>query len=257
MSFSADWLALRRDADLRARNADLTGRLEAWAAEREGPLRVLDLGSGTGANLAATAPGLGGAQRWRLVDNDAELLARVVAPTGVVIEPLVADLAAPLKPLFDPAPDLVTASAFFDLCGADLIDRVVALTAETGAAFYTVLSYDGRESWAPTHPADAEVLAAFHADQCTDKGLGAALGPAATAYLEQAFRSAGYTVATGQSDWHLTKPDDARLIAALAEGSASATEPALGHIARDWGKARRGAATAVIGHLDLLALPPT
>jgi SAM-dependent methyltransferase len=257
MSFSADWLALRRDADLRARNQDLAVQLAAWASGRSAGLRVLDLGSGTGANLAATSPHLGPGQHWRLVDHDPALLARVVPPQGVAVEPMVADLAAPLDPLFDPAPDLVTASAFFDLCGAELIDRVVAETVRTGAAFYTVLSYDGREDWTPPHEADAAVLAAFHADQGSDKGLGPALGPGATAYLETAFQRHGYAVETGHSDWDLAAPADTALIAALAEGSAAATAPALGHRARDWGAARVAASAVMIGHLDLLALPPS
>lgn len=257
MSFSADWLALRRQADLRARNRDLENRLAEWAAGHTGVLKVLDLGSGTGANLAATAPCLGAQQVWRMVDNDPVLLDWVTPPEGVRIEPMIADLAAPLEPLFDPAPDLVTASAFFDLCGADLIDRIVALTSVAGAAFYTVLSYDGREEWAPPHPADTEVLAAFHADQHADKGLGPALGPDATAHLEAAFAAVGYTTAIGHSDWRLEMPRDRDLIAALAAGSAAATEAVLGQTARDWGMARAQARTAVIGHLDLFAVPPS
>ena len=47
-----------------------------------------------------------------------------------------------------------------------------------------VLTYDGREAWAPPHPLDAEVLPAFHRDQGRDKGLGGpALGPAAAETL--------------------------------------------------------------------------
>ena len=61
--FSADWLALREPADRRARSAALVGRLVAWlsgtshpAGGCAGPLRVLDLGCGTGANLQYLAP---------------------------------------------------------------------------------------------------------------------------------------------------------------------------------------------------------
>ncbi|MEO1491099.1 MAG: SAM-dependent methyltransferase [Pseudomonadota bacterium] len=256
MSFSADWLTLRRGADLRARNRELAAALTSWAATRAHPVRVLDLGAGTGANLAATAPALGDRQHWRLVDNDAGLLARVTPPASVTVETVVADLAAPMDALFDPVPDLVTASAFFDLCGAALINQLVALTTQADAAFYTVLSYDGRETWAPPHPADTAVLAAFHTDQRSDKGLGPALGPDATAHLDAAFRAAGYVTRTGPSDWHLDAPRDGELIAALAAGSAAAAEPQLGQTARDWGMARADASSVMIGHLDFLALPP-
>ncbi len=127
--------------------------------------------------MRATAPLLGPGQRWRLVDGDAELLARADPPAGVAAEPVLADLGGDLAPLFDPAPDLVTASAFFDLCGAAWIDRLVGHAAAAGATLYAVLTYDGREAWAPPYPLDAAALAAFHADQRRDKGLGPALGP--------------------------------------------------------------------------------
>ena len=254
MSFSADWLALRRDADLRARNADLTDWVREQFAEHR-TLCVLDLGAGTGANMAAMAPHLPGGQHWRLADRDTGLLERVTAPPGVTAERVAADLAANPAPLFAPRPDLVTASAFFDLCGPLVIDRIVAATVAARAVFYTVLTYDGREVWAPPHPLDGAVLDAFHADQRRDKGLGPALGPDATAYLESAFHAAGYRVMTGTSDWQLQAARDSALIRMLADGSATAVAPALGAEAGRWGEARAGAQAVTIGHLDLLAWP--
>lgn len=252
MSFSADWLALRRDADFRARNRDLAGRLAAHFRGRE-KITVLDLGSGTGANLHATAPLLPPRQHWRCVDHDPALLARIVPPNGITLETRTADLSDGI--LLDPIPDLVTASAFFDLAGADWLDRFAREIARAGAVFYTVLSYDGREDWAGDHPSDAEVLAAFHADQRTDKGLGPALGPDAHAHLAARLRQEGLTVHEGASDWTLEEPRDAALIAALAEGTARAVEPALGPRAGAWLGARRTADRVMIGHRDLLALP--
>ena len=96
MSFSADWLSLRRDADLRARDPALAPRLASDLAAQQRPIRVLDLGAGTGANLAALAPALPGRQSWVLVDNDPQLLARVTAPEGVTVETRIADIATDL-----------------------------------------------------------------------------------------------------------------------------------------------------------------
>lgn len=254
MSFSADWLALRSDADVRARDPGLAARLSARFAGREG-LRVLDLGTGTGAMLHAAAPLLGPGQRWRLADSNPALLARIAPPEGVAVEPVLVDLSGDLAPLFEPCPDLVACSAFIDLCGADWLDRLAAQTAAAGSAVYAVLSYDGREEWSPPHPLDAQVLAAFHADQRRDKGLGPALGPDAVAHLARRLRSAGYEVLTAPSDWHLSAPADAALIAALACGSAKAVAPALGTRAAAWGQSRAAARAVTIGHLDLLALP--
>ena len=47
MSFSADWLAARRDADLRARNANLAQQL-AGHLDGQSETKSLDLGCGTG-----------------------------------------------------------------------------------------------------------------------------------------------------------------------------------------------------------------
>ena len=255
MSFSADWLALRTDADRAARNADLAGALAELAADRE-HLRVLDLGSGTGANMAATAPFLSAQQEWVLVDADQDLLDKVEAEDGVTLTRKVHDLAGDLAPLFVETPDLITASAFFDLCGQAWIDRIVAEAAQSNALVYAVLTYDGREVWSPAHPADAAVLDAFHADQQRDKGLGPAQGPAGADALAASLKAHGYRVETGRSDWELTAEADRELISALAEGSANAVRATLGETADSWLADRRAAQTVMIGHLDVLGIPP-
>ncbi len=257
MSFSADWLALRADADRRARNPDLASALAENLLDK-GHLQVLDLGSGTGANLLALSPILGPRQYWVLADNDQSLLNSVAPPDGVTVERRHVDLSEDLTALFTPKPELVTASAFFDLSGADAADRIVDATVAAGATFYTVLTYDGRQDWAPPHPIDRAMLAAFNAHQRGEKGLGPALGPDATHHLAERFRNAGYTVLTASSDWVLSITEDGALISELARGSADALAPALGvEAATAWHAARHAAESVMIGHQDLLALPLT
>lgn len=255
MSFSADWLSLRQQADRAARSADLAAELAELVEERV-PLRVLDLGAGTGANMQATAPFLSTEQHWLLVDADKALLSLAEAPFGVTMETRVADLSGDLAALFDPAPDLVTASAFFDLAGRDWLARLVEVVSAKKALFYTVLTYDGREEWHPPHALDTEVLPAFHADQRSDKGLGPALGPDAAAVMTELFEAAGYDVMTKASDWQLTSDENSELIAELARGSARAVRGKLGDTADRWLEARETAATVMIGHVDMLAIPP-
>lgn len=254
MSFSADWLALRRSADLRARNRDIEARLSRHFSDRAS-LRILDLGSGTGANLDALHAALPAGQDWLLTDSDPTLLAYVPNVAGVRIATRVVDLAADLDGPFSPVPDLVTSSAFFDLAGAEWITEIVARTAASGAAFHTTLTYDGVESWQPGSALDAAVLGAFLDDQHSDKGLGPALGPDATAFLADAFRGHGYEVIQGDSAWTLAAPGDSALIAALAAGVAGAVRPALGQVADDWLQARSECDSVRIGHQDLLCLP--
>jgi len=253
--FAADWLALRQPADARGLDRGLLARLRALLGPAE-RLTVLDLGAGSGGNMALLAPHLPGTQTWRLVDADADLLARAEPPPGAHAEAVVADLAAGIDGLLAPRPDLVTAKALLDLAGRAWLAALTEALARHNLPLLATLSYDGRERWHPAHPADAAVLGAFHADQRRDKGLGPALGPAAHGEMARMLRDAGFEVTESESDWHLAQPHDAQLIAALAEGSAAATRDILGTDADVWLDARKGAQSVLIGHRDLLALPP-
>ncbi len=110
-------------------------------------------------------------------------------------------------------------------------------------------------AWERPLPGDAAVIAAFNAHQRGDKGLGPALGPAATAATAAAFRREGFRVETAPSDWRLG-PAASALAAELVAGVAAAAE-AAGTPASDWAQARRAAGGGcTVGHRDLLALPP-
>ncbi|MEM9012298.1 MAG: class I SAM-dependent methyltransferase [Pseudomonadota bacterium] len=251
MSFSADWLALREPADRRARDAGLIGRLASWGRGRA-PL-IVDLGAGTGSTYRVLSPHLPGA-RWRLVDRDAALLAHVGGDAAV--ETVVADLAGDLEPLLRGA-DIVTGSALIDLAARDWLSALCQ-AAPPSAAIYMALSYDGEETWSPTPPDEAEALAAFHAHQRGDKGLGGpALGPDAASAFAEILRASGREVFTGPSPWRLGA-DDAALISALADGAHGAVEEigALDAARRQtWLAARRRATDVEIGHVDVLGLP--
>lgn len=272
--FSAQWLALREPADARARNAGLA---EAAARRLAGhdPVRIVDLGAGTGANLRASAPYFGPHQHWHLLDYEPALLEdarRALAAWAdaceahgdrlllakdsrrITVDFTVADLARSLAEISRPRPHLVTASAFFDLVSASFIDAFATEVARLDATFFTVLTCDGRDAWAPPHAGDAAIAAAFTADQGKDKGFGPALGNAASDHLARAFRSQGFTVERGDSPWRLG-PEDRGLVRALAGGMAAAALE-TGRIsapeAAAWAEARGGAACE-IGHTDLLA----
>lgn len=251
--FSADWLRLREPADRAARHPAMIEATAAWLRGRPGGGRVVDIGCGTGASLRALAP-LAPDARWWLIDNDPALLphaAASAAALSVAANTIAADLAADPSAAFRPAPDLVTASAFFDLAGVAWVDTFAERLAATGAALYAPLIYDGEEVWQPPHPADGAVHRAFAEDMRRDKGLGRALGPAAGAYLAERLRTLGHVVTTAPSPWRIETPADEALIVALAEGKAAAADAP-----DDWLAARRASTRVVIGHLDLLALPP-
>lgn len=275
MSFDADWLALREPEDHRARSARLARDCANHFSDMDA-LRIVDIGCGAGSNLRALAPLLAREQHWRLVDYDPGLLDAARARLSAWADEAARedgglrlvkgdrvlhvaferrDLARDIEPLFEAAPDLVTASALFDLVSRDWIARFCGALALRRLPLLAALTYDGREEWSPAHPADAAILAAFHAHQGRDKGFGPAAGPRATEALAAALRACAYTVTIEKSDWIL--PEGAALTKVAAEGVAQAVRE-TGRVAEididAWLAARTGA-RARIGHDDLFAVP--
>ena len=277
--FSEEWLRLREAADAAARNPEIAAGLAAHLADRT-KATFADLGCGAGANLRHTAlllpPGI--RQRWRLLDHDPRLLSSArgqlaawadkssEAPCGALqlerngreieVSFCEAVLNGNIERFLHPD-EIVTASAFFDLVSGDWIALFAEAAAALGAAIYAPLIYNGIQIWSPPHPADWPMLAAFNVHQRRDKGFGKAAGPSAAAVLHEVVCEGGYTVTRGDSAWRLG-PQDANLITMLAENTAAAVAE-LGlfdeQAIAKWKESRRTAASCLIGHIDILALP--
>lgn len=256
--FDASWLTMREPVDHRSRSDLLLAPMRYWMNELN-PLRVLDLGAGTGSNLRYLAPRLDTTQHWTLVDHDAALLKRVHSPSANVrCETRVKDLRAVDAMKLDQV-DLVTASALLDLVSKEWLEQLAAQCAGQGAAALFALNYNGAVHWSEPEPEDAAVLAAFNAHHRGDKGFGPALGSNAGPAITDAFRQRGYQVITGISPWQLTA-QDRQLQRALLDGwceAACEQDPARVDAYRAWSDRRRMAPVAVtVGHLDVLAIPP-
>ncbi len=268
--FAADWLALREPADQRARHAGIIAAVAQYCstrAQQKLPVRMTDLGCGTGSSLRALSPRLPAHQHWCLVDNDPALLEAAsryahALPSSVKVTTLQADLQREIEAVVAIEADLLTASAFLDLVSQAWLECLVASAARHRRPVYIALSYDGRTSCEPPDPFDGHVLAAFNAHQLGDKGLGGALGPQAGAAAAQCFEAAGFTVRTAQADWQLGHADSA-LQAQLLEGwhQAASETGTLAQGDLDSWRARRLAALAdgrsrlCVGHVDLWAQP--
>lgn len=256
--FNPDWLALREPYDRAARNSALAAAVRDWAGERV--VRIADLGTGTGSNVRALAPQLAPGQHWRLFDHDPVLLARaatLLADCSGTMQREQADL-RDLAALNLRDCDLISAAALLDLVSADWCEALAALERP---AYYIVLSYDGRIDWQPTYPFDADLRDLVNRHQCTDKGFGPALGPAAVPHLAQALRGRGYRVVTGASPWSLGPAERAMQTALLEGWVQAAAELAPVAALTDWASRRRahiaaGQSRLTVGHLDLFAYRP-
>jgi len=287
--FSAEWLALREPVDHRSRNLALQAQVIQFLGQVKaidsGSIHITDLGSGTGSNLRALAPHFGLQQFWTLVDYDADLLqsarttliawadsivdaneAELKRTTLGLINPITirknsktiaiefqcADLVHDYQAILDKPADLITAAAFFDLVAEPWLVQFCAALIQP---LYTVLTYNGIEKWSPPEAIDADVLRAFHAHQCTDKGFGAAVGPSGVDRLQSLLQDHGFTTVCAPSPWVMDQ-HDRTLIEQLAIGTARAvreTATLSNATINQWEYARRNARQCDIGHIDLFA----
>ncbi|KWT82566.1 MULTISPECIES: class I SAM-dependent methyltransferase [unclassified Variovorax] len=286
-AFSADWLALREPFDLAARagsaaTLDLRGMARRMRRDAR-PLEVLDLACGTGANLRALAPCLGGAQRWLLVDHDPRLLAALPGvfvawsrAQGLAMNAGAeclridgtdwnaevrwhrADLAGTLETLPFADAQLVTAAALLDLVSVSWLDALFERVRRTSAAMFFALSVDGRVSWEPVVEEDDAVHQLFAAHQRRDKGFGPALGCEAPAMAAAQLAALGYGLTRSRSDWHI---EEMTMLQAMIDGMGSAAleqGPSAHALVQAWCTQRRASVARSrlhVGHVDLLALP--
>jgi len=265
-----DWLDLREPADDRARSVELAGALAD--ALRPGPVRILDIGCGSGATTRWLAPQLPGPQEWVLLDRDPALLALVPDRTAGVLDRDGAPIArstrqAEITALT--ARDLattsaVTASALVDVLTADEVDGLAAVCAAARVPALLTLTVTGRVEIDPPDPVDpgidAEVADAFDAHQRRTVGGRSLLGPDAADATAAAFRRYGMTVRTADTPWRLGDGDHALTTRWLTERVAAAVEQRPAVEARATATLHRrlvncASLRAVIYHVDLLALP--
>jgi SAM-dependent methyltransferase len=280
----SDWLALREPADEAARSVSLT-RTIADAVSSRDPVRVLDLGSGTGANLRYLMERLPQRQQWLLTDVNRDVLERVreqtsawAAARGYVVvaegpgltirgERLHCRVAVRHVDL-DTLPSelfsgrhLVTGSALLDLVSEQWLHTLVVRCRAEGAAALFALNYDGRAVCAPPEPEDDLLRDGLNRHQLRDKGLGGpAAGPAADRIAVRVFEEAGYHARREEANWRLGA-EHGELQRRLLDGWAFATledDPSLSATIADWRRRRHehiaaGRSSVMVGHHDVAA----
>ncbi len=284
----AGWLLLREPADAAARSAAVTATLVDAVGGRDS-IRVLDLGSGTGANVRYLVPHLPRRQQWLLTDRDPQLL--TMAPVrlsswaaaqglGLHLHPqgstvhgaqLICDIDTRVvdldrlddASLFD-GRDVVTASALLDLTSEQWLRTLAGRCRAAGAAVIFALSYNGLSTCTPAEPEDDLVRDLLNRHQRTDKGLGGeAAGPEASELAVRCFTDAGYQVHAERSDWLLDSTQhelQRRLVAGWAEAAIELMPDTAGTIA-GWRRRRdrhidTNSSRIVVGHVDMAGWLP-
>ena len=254
----SSWLALREPVDHASRSLTLA-RAVAAVLPPVRPLRIVDLGSGTGSNVRYLSPLLPSPQKWLVVDRDASLLEKSKT-AGVAIETRAMNLGE-LDPAVIAGAHLVTASALLELVSDRWLHELASACRAHGAAALFALTYNGGSDCAPREPEDDHVRELFNTHQRrNDKGFGVAAGSDAVDRAAEAFRNSGYNVRREPSDWILT-PDTRLLQIQLVDGwaeAASEIAPTESSAIDNW-RARRyahidaGRSTIVVRHEDLAA----
>jgi hypothetical protein len=178
------------------------------------------------------------------------------------IETVEMDLNLQLSALAIPVGGLLTASALLDLVSETWLRSLVQQLADSAAAAYFALSYDGRVALRPALATDDEVITLVNAHQRGDKGFGPALGPMASATARELLQVVDYVVESATSNWHLNA-QHAPLQRELINGwVAAAIEMQPDSRARfeEWGAIRHAQANAaaleiMVGHQDIAAWP--
>ena len=284
--FSADWLARRETIDAASRSVALNAALCRGLA-KEIPLKIVDLGSGTGSNLRYLAPLLEGPQEWLLVEHDAKLMAELpthmhgwAEANGFSLESqsqhttvggasfqcrfacVHLDLATELDQVPLAGCHLLTASALLDLVSAQWLNELATRCQSAHTAVLFALTYDGQIAWSPTDPEDAYISDLVNRHQLTDKGFGPALGPDANHACVACFTEHGYRISAQPSEWRLG-PQHQEIQQELLQNWSEATlkvRPNGGSRIRTWvqrrsSNIRAGRSALVVGHADVLGWP--
>jgi SAM-dependent methyltransferase len=265
----SEWLALREEADAAARSQAMTD-LVVDVVARTGPLRILDLGAGSGSNLRYLAPRLPIDQEWLLVDRDPRLLREALERKPrldgghlCTVDTRCLDLGTLDTPDLFAGRQLVTASALLDLVSESWLEALADRCRSLGAAVLLVLTYTGRSQCAPAEAEDEQIQDLMNRHQHTDKGLGGpAAGPDAVDRAEHAFAAVGYRVRRDASEWRLSS-HQVDLQKQLVEGWAHAaiemaperTDAIQDWLARRLDHLRANRSRIVVSHEDLVAWP--
>ena len=232
----ARYLAAKTTVDDRALNRHVLAELRRLMPARAP--RVLDIGAGLGTMVARLLDwGVVGTGEYILLDTDRPLLDHSrrwlhdwaaarglpsnLRPDGLQLGELRvrlvhAELGRYLEADHEGRADVLIANAVLDLVDVPaILPGLLRLLVPRGAYWFTI-NYDGESIFAPGHPHDKRIMAAYHRDMDERVRYGRPAGDSRTGrHLFGQLRAAGApALAAGSSDWVVsagpegTYPDD-------------------------------------------------
>ena len=235
MEFS-NWLLKRYQYDANAKNSYIQkALLELF--RNHSSIRVVDLGTGMGANFYYYRYLFPSLQTWWLLDNDASLLEKSASKIWekayeegyqlkqdqgaftlngknkkLTIHTTCASILDLKNAINLGEIDLVMANAVFDLFTSDDFEQVANLCASHEIPFLSTLNYQGMK-FNPASQNDNNMIRLYekHMQRVLDSGK-SAMGPECCIRIKETLMNTGMEAANGASLWHIPAKDGDMLL---------------------------------------------
>lgn len=195
MSFSKEWLSLRKEFDNQARNK----YIEKYALQHFAhPIHIMDIGTGTGNNVLYYKDKFTESS-WTLVDSDAQLLN--ICKTNLRENVHNIQQCSILELDTFTGVDLITANAFFDLFSVAQFTDFAQKMSRQRLSLLATLNYQSMH-FTPQSSQDAAYIEMYNNHMKRQQHFGYAMGNECTQKITDVFlNELCYNVYLGKSDW--------------------------------------------------------